>query len=162
MHDAAPGGPPTVQQPLQSSQPVSPRRPPSMTAHFRTAPAGTSFSQKVTSSYSPNFDEPSQCIVSRSATVWAESLNGAISGHQSWALLCRHRCRLLLGKVPKFTDTVTELKLRLRMWEAGQVSELTSKEIWGSNTPVRFATSGATADARTARESSFVREVETS
>ena len=29
-----------------------------------------------------------RCIVSRNATAWAESLNEAISDHQSWALLC--------------------------------------------------------------------------
>ena len=42
-----------------------------------------------------------RCIVSRHATAWAESLKGAISGHQSWAALCRYRCRLLLAEVPK-------------------------------------------------------------
>ena len=38
-----------------------------------------------------------RCVVSRYATAWAESLEGAMSGHQSWVLLCRYRCRLLLG-----------------------------------------------------------------
>ena len=36
-------------------------------------------------------------VVSRCATAWAKSLAGGMSGHQSWALLCRHRCRLLLA-----------------------------------------------------------------
>ena len=31
-----------------------------------------------------------RCVVSRYATVWAESLEGVMSGHQSWALLCRY------------------------------------------------------------------------
>ena len=56
-----------------------------------------------------------RCIVSRYATAWAESLEGAISGHQTWALLC-HR----LGSGPP-------LKLRLQMWETGQIIELISK-----------------------------------
>ena len=39
-----------------------------------------------------------RCVVSRYATAWAESLEGAMSGHQSWALLCRCRCRLFLAE----------------------------------------------------------------
>ena len=35
------------------------------------------------------------------AIAWAEGLwGGAIRGHQSWAVLCRHRCRLLLAEIP--------------------------------------------------------------
>ena len=48
------------------------------------------------------------CKVSRYATAWAESLEGAISGHQFWVILCRHRCRLLLAGVTKGTDWRTE------------------------------------------------------
>ena len=68
-----------------------------------------------------------RCIVSRDATAWAKSLEGAISGHQTWALLCRYSCRLLLAEVPKGTDRNVELKLRLRMWERGRSVELISK-----------------------------------
>ena len=68
-----------------------------------------------------------RCIVSRCATAWAESLEGATSGHQSWAVLCRYRCRLLLAEVPKGSDRNAELKLRLLLWEAGEVSELIAK-----------------------------------
>ena len=50
-------------------------------------------------------------------------LEGAISGHQSWAVLCRYRCRLLLAEVLKGTDRNAELNLRLRLWEAGEVSD---------------------------------------
>ena len=50
-----------------------------------------------------------RCVVSRHATAWAESLEGAISGHQSWALLCRYRCRLLLAEVPRGSDRNAEL-----------------------------------------------------
>ena len=39
-----------------------------------------------------------RCTVSRYAAAWAESLEGAMSGHLSWALLCRYRCRLLLTR----------------------------------------------------------------
>ena len=49
-----------------------------------------------------------RCIVSRNAPAWAESLEGAISGHQSRAALCRHRCRLLLAEVPKGCDRNVE------------------------------------------------------
>ena len=68
-----------------------------------------------------------RCIVSRYATAWAESIEGAIRGHHSWAVLCRYRCRLLLTKDPKGTDRNAQLKLRLRVCEAGELSELTSK-----------------------------------
>ena len=37
------------------------------------------------------------------------------------------RCRLLLAEVPKITYRNAELKLRLRLWEAGDVNELISK-----------------------------------
>ena len=63
-----------------------------------------------------------RCTVSRYATAWTESLEGAISGHQSWAVLCRYRCRLLLAEVTKDTDRNAELKLRLQLWEVGEVS----------------------------------------
>ena len=41
-----------------------------------------------------------RCVVSRYATAWAESLEGAMSGHHSFTLLCRYRCRLLLVEIP--------------------------------------------------------------
>ena len=68
-----------------------------------------------------------RCTVSRYPTPWAESLEGAISGHQSWAVLSRYRCRLLLAEVPKGSDRDSELKLRQQMWEARRVSELIFK-----------------------------------
>ena len=104
---------------------------PSTTAHFRTALSGTSFCRSVTSSYSPNFSKPprwrSRAASSLDMPRHGQSFERAISGHLSWALLCRNRCRLLLAEVPKGTDRNSELKLRLRMWETGQVSELISK-----------------------------------
>ena len=40
-----------------------------------------------------------RCTLSRYAAAWAESLEGAINGHQSWADLCLYRCRLLLAEI---------------------------------------------------------------
>ena len=40
-------------------------------------------------------------IVSRYATAWAVSLEGALNVQQSWAILCRYRCRTLKAEVPK-------------------------------------------------------------
>ena len=40
-----------------------------------------------------------RCIVSRYATAWAESLEGAISRHQTWALLCF--ASLAVGRGPQ-------------------------------------------------------------
>ena len=60
-----------------------------------------------------------RCTVSRYATAWAESLEGAISAHQTWALLCRYCCRLLLS------------------WMGRSVSS--SPRCWDSSTQARFA-----------------------
>ena len=62
-------------------------------------------------------------VVSRYATAWAESLEGAMSGRLSWALICRNHCRLLLAEIPKGVDRTPELKQRLRLWEANQRSD---------------------------------------
>ena len=101
-------------------------------ARSRTASFATVFSRSETRLVLPELRRASavalpRCIVSRYATAWAESLEGAISGHQTWALLCRYRCRLLLAKVPEGTDRNVELKLLLRMWDEEQISELISK-----------------------------------
>ena len=40
-----------------------------------------------------------RCVVSRYTTAWADSLKVAMSGHQSWASLCRYCCRLLLAEI---------------------------------------------------------------
>ena len=48
-----------------------------------------------------------RCVVSRYATAWAESLVGAMGGHQSCALLCRYRCRLLLAEIPHSSKTLS-------------------------------------------------------
>ena len=61
-----------------------------------------------------------RCIVSRHATAWAESLEGAISGHQSWAVL-------LHAEIPKGSDRNTELKHRLQLCETGETHELVGR-----------------------------------
>ena len=68
-----------------------------------------------------------RCRVSRYATAWAECLEGASSGHQSWAVLCRYRCRLLLAEIPKGSDRNAELKHRLQLWRAGEIHELVGR-----------------------------------
>ena len=67
-----------------------------------------------------------RCVVSRYATAWAESLEGAMSGHQSWALLCRFRWRLLLAEILKGVDRNSELKLTTPPVGIGQISDLIS------------------------------------
>ena len=76
-----------------------------------------------------------RCVVSPHATAWAESLEGGMSGHQSWALLCRYRCRLVLAEIPKGVDRNSELKQRLHLWEMEQGSDwqgLGSGEFWAT------------------------------
>ena len=68
-----------------------------------------------------------RCVVSRYATAWAGSIEGAMNGHQSWALLCRFRCRLLLAEISKGVGRNSELKQRLHLWDSGQISGLISK-----------------------------------
>ena len=81
-----------------------------------------------------------RCVVSRYATALAESVVGAMSGHQSWALLCRYCCRLLLAAVPKGVDRNSELKLRRHLWEMGQISDLICKVLGQQNSgPFRRA-----------------------
>ena len=98
-----------------------------------------------------------RCVVSRYATAWAESLEGAMSGHQSWALLCRYHCRLLLAEIPKGVDRNSELKQRLHLWESGanQCSDRQgpgSAEFWAAP---QHSRKDAAADRRTAREASL-------
>ena len=97
-----------------------------------------------------------RCVVSRCATAWAESLEGAMSGHQSWALLCRFRCSLLLAEIPKGVDRNSELKQRLQLWESGQISDSDLQGPEVSKILGRFAEQqeGAATDRRTARETS--------
>ena len=92
------------------------------------------------------FDSPRQAAAlrwhSRDAwSVWAESLIGAVSGHQSWALLCRVRCRLLLAEIPKVVDRNSELKQRLQLWKIGtnQRSDLQGPGQQSSGPPRRTA-----------------------
>ena len=80
-----------------------------------------------------------RCTVS-SATAWAAL-------RESWAVLCQYRCRLLLAEVPKGSNRNAELKHRLQLWEAGDISELVGR--------VLGATTFRTAKQRTARKKSL-------
>ena len=125
--DAAPVGSPTVHQPLDSSQPVPPSDflddSPLPNCAIRDIVITERDQQLLDDLRSASAMAIPRCIVSRYATAWAESLEGAISGHQSWAVLCRYRCRLLLAEVPRGSDRNAELKLWLQLREVGEVSE---------------------------------------
>ena len=163
--NAAPGGATADQQPPHSSQPVPPGDP-------------------LDDSPQPNYPIRDIVLTERDKQLLAElrrafgdgtpamcglsirlDLEGAKSGHQSWALLCRYRCRLLLAGIPKGVDRNSELKLRLHLWETGQLSDLISKLLGQQNSgplrrtarPVQLQTDeqrGKRACALTARGSS--------
>ena len=57
--------------------------------------------------------------VSSCATAWEGSLERAVTGHQSWAIVCRHRCRLLLAEVPQGGG--------LQLWKAGAVHDFVGR-----------------------------------
>ena len=102
------------QQLPQSSQPGSPGEP-----LFRTAPPGTSErdTQLLIELRRAAAKALSRCVVSGYAAAWAESLEGSMSGHQSWAVLCHYRYRLLLAEIPKGVDRNSGLKQRLQLWK---------------------------------------------
>ena len=119
--DAAASSLATGQQLPQSSQPVPPGEPlddsPLPNCPIRDVVLSDRDKQLLTELRRALAMALPRCVVSRYATTWAESLEGAMSGHQSWALLCRYRCRLLLAEIPKGVDRNSELKQRLRLWE---------------------------------------------
>ena len=102
----------------------------SMTAHSRTAPLGASPSQIATSSYSLIFAEPRQwpshAAWSLSTPLPSREPPVAISPGPCCADTA---CRLLLAEVPKGSDRNAELKLRLQLWEAGEISELIGRAL---------------------------------
>ena len=115
-------GPAGGQQLPQGSRPVPPDRDKQLLSELRRASAMAL----------------PQCVVSRYATAWAECLEEATSGHQSWAVLCRYRCRLLLAESSRGVDRNSELKLRLRLWEAEQISDMISEVLDQQNSgPLR-------------------------
>ena len=61
-----------------------------------------------------------------------------MSGHQSWALLCRYRSRLLLAEITKGVDRNAKVKQRLQLWESGQISVWLARS-WVSRILGRFA-----------------------
>ena len=109
--EVARGGTSIDQQLSQSSQPVPPGEPLDDTQLLSEL-------RLVSAMALP------RCVVSRYAMAWAESLEGAMSGHQSWALLCRYRCCLLLAEIPRGVDRNSELKQRVQLCESGQINAL--------------------------------------
>ena len=93
-----------------------------------------------------------RCIVSRSATAWAESLEGAISSHQSWALLCRHRCRLLWPRSQKHRIETTTSNVGGGSSQRAFLPNSRTAILW---TASQEKTSDAATDGRTARETSL-------
>ena len=94
-------------------------------------------------------------IGSRYAVAWAESLEGALHRHQTWAVLCRYRCRLLLADIPKGHDRNAELKRRLQMWEASQMHELISRILGQQHTGQQNREQKPATDRRTKRKKSL-------
>ena len=129
--DAAASGLATGQQLLQSAQPVPPGEPlddsPLPNCPIWDVVLTDRERQLLTELRCASTMALPRCVVSRYATAWAESLEGAMSGHQSWALLCRYRCRLLIAEIPKGVDRNSELKQRLHLWEMGHITHLISK-----------------------------------
>ena len=72
-----------------------------------------------------------RCVVCRYATAWAESPDGAMSNHQTWAMLCRYRCRL--AEVLDGAGRNSELKQRLHLRKSGQIGDLISKVLGHQN-----------------------------
>ena len=64
------------------------------------------------------------CVVPRYTTAWAQSPEGAVNRHRSWAIFRRNRCRVLPEKIAKGCDGNEELKWCLPLWEAAEVREL--------------------------------------
>ena len=94
QQDAAASGLAPGQQLPQSSQPVPPGEP----LDDSPLPNCPIRDVVLTDRVAPELRRSSamalpRCVVSRNATAWAESLEGAMSGHHSWAVLCRFRCR---------------------------------------------------------------------
>ena len=149
--DAAPGGLPSVCQPLHSSQPVPPGDPlddsPLPTCSIRDIVLTERDKQLLAELRRASAMAFPRCIVSRHATAWAEGLEGAISGHQSCAVLCRYRCRLLLAEVPKGSDRHAELKLRLSAVRGGRGPRAYWKSIGAAT--LRSASQEKTSNAAT-------------
>ena len=68
-------------------------------------------------------------IISQYATAWAESSEGALNGHQAWAILCRYRCQSLLAEVQTAsTTTGSGRKSRFRWKNSGSAAHWTTEE----------------------------------
>ena len=63
----------------------------------------------------------------RYAAACAESQRGSHQWSPVLGRASRYCCRRVLAEVPKGSDKNAELKLRLQLWETGDVSELTGR-----------------------------------
>ena len=159
--DVARGSTSSDQQLLQSSQPEPPGEPlddsPLPNCPIRNIVLTDRDKQLLSELRRASAVALPRCVVSRHATAWAESLEGGMSGHQSWALLCRYRCRLLLAEIPEGIDRNSELKQRLKRWESVQINALIGLVLGQQNSrPLRRTTGrSAAADGRTAWEASL-------
>ena len=133
-HQDAAASPSNPHQPPHSSQPVPPGEL-WMSVHFRTAPLGHRCydRQLLADLRRASAMAIPRCIVSRCATAWTEGRERA-SSHQSWAVLCRYRCRLLLAEIPKGSDRNAGLKRRLQLLEAGDIHELVGRVLGQQHT----------------------------
>ena len=93
-----------------------------------------------------------RCVASRYATAWAESLEEAMRGHQSWALLCRCRFRLLLAEIPNGVDRNSETYASAVGKKSSDWPGPGSAKFW---TTSQSSNEDAAADRRTAREASM-------
>ena len=90
-----------------------------------------------------------RCVVSRYAKKVSK---GAMSGHQSWSLLCRYWCRKLLA-IPKGVDRNSEVKQRLYLWEKrSDLQSPGSAKLWAAS---QNSKRDAATVRRTAREASL-------
>ena len=85
----------TPHHPPHSSQPVPPADP------FGDSPLSNRFIREIAITQRDkqlfaDLRRASAGAIPR-CIAWVESLQGAIGGHESWAMLCRYRCRLLLA-----------------------------------------------------------------
>ena len=99
--NAAPSGAAADQQPPQSSQPVPPGDP-------------------LEDSPLPNCTIRDIVFTERDKQLLTELRRAS-------AMALPYRCRLLLAEIPKGLDRNSELKLRLHLWETGQICDLICK-----------------------------------
>ena len=69
---------------------------------------------------------------SQTTTSWPAIRRRLGNGHQSWAILCRYRCRTLQAEVPDGSDRNTELKQRLQLRRREKFT-FSSEDFWDNS-----------------------------